>query len=133
MRERWNLERLTMFVEWHPHFCEVIKVTAQPKTGAAPLERLGFESVIYLVEFIDEENAGFFALERTHERTGTEEVPAFQIGLQNLPVLVLPPRELHVEPLESLIESANSLVLTDASVALEPLDVRVGGLRNRDG
>ena len=53
--------------------------------------------------------------------------------LDALPVFVLALRELHVEPLQALVEAADRLVLGDAAVALEPLDVRARCRSDRDG
>ena len=46
------------------------------------------------------------------------------------PVFVLTLPEFHIELLQALVEAADRLVLCDAEVALEPLDVCFRGYGN---
>jgi hypothetical protein len=88
--------------------------------------------VIHLVEFVNQKHAGPLAFESPHQRSGAEEVSALQICLQGLPVVLLPFRELHVEPLETFIEASNGLVFADAAIALQPFYIRSGRCSHRD-
>ena len=48
-----------------------------------------FEPVVYLVQLVNEQHTWPVAFERAHQRTGPEEVPPFEVRLNNLPALVL--------------------------------------------
>jgi hypothetical protein len=53
------------------------------------LKQKSLKRLIYLVEFIDKKNARPVAFKRTHQRTGTEEIPPLEVRLYGLPVFML--------------------------------------------
>src|SRR5277367_1027018 len=93
--------------------------------GGEDLQQHCFKTIIYFVEFVDEEHARSFALEGAHERTWAKEVTPLQTRLNRLPVLVLTLGELHIETLQTFIEASNGLVLTDTAITLKALHMRI--------
>src|SRR5580700_9495787 len=89
VRKLWEFHGLAIFVEWHPHLGEVVQVASQAVTTRSPFKRLRFESVVYLVQLVNEQHARSVAFERTHQRTGTKEISPFEVRLHGLPALVL--------------------------------------------
>ena len=98
------------------------------------LQQQSLKSFIHLVEFVDQQHTRLLAFERPHQRTRPKEIASLEVGLQlaPAPALSVPLRELHVKPLKALVEAPDGLVLSDPAVALQPLDMRPGRLRNRD-
>jgi hypothetical protein len=118
MRKLRKLRWLAIFVQRHPHFGEVVEVAAKPKTTACPLKCLRFETLVHLIQLVNQQHTGLLALQSAHERTWAKEVTSLQVRLHALPAVVLRLRELHVEPLQALIKPANGFVFRDAPVAL---------------
>jgi hypothetical protein len=102
--------------------------------GGKNLQQQSLKPFIYLVEFVNQQHARLLAFERAHQRTRPKEIAPLEVGLQlaPAPALSVPLRELHVKPLKALVEAPDGLVLSDPAVALQPLDMRPGRLRNRD-
>src|ERR1017187_1629503 len=94
--------------------------------GGKYLKQHCFESVVYFVQLVNQQHARLVAFESAHQRTRPKEITPLEVRLHRLPVLVLALRELHVEPLQTLIEATNGLVLCHAAIALEPLDMGIG-------
>src|SRR5580692_5714980 len=79
--------------------------------------------VVHFIQFIDEQDARFLALQGTQQRTGAEELLAMQFSLQRLPVDVAGSRlQLDAKPLQWLVEFPNGLFFVDALVALQAFD-----------
>ena len=92
--------------------------------GRQDFQQHCFKTIVYLVQLVYEQHARPVAFERAHQRTGPKKVAPLEVCLDGLPVLVLALRELHVEPLQALIEAPDRLVLGHTAVALESLDMR---------
>ena len=82
-----------------------------------------FKSLVNFIYFVNQQHAWPLAFERTHQGTRPKEVPPLEVRLHSLPVLVLALGELHVEPLQALVEAADRFVLGHAAVALQPFNV----------
>src|ERR1700678_1040944 len=93
--------------------------------GGEDLQQHCFETIVYFVEFVDQEHAWPFALESAHQWSGPKEITSLQVPLNRLPAFVLALVKLHVEPLQSLVELPDRLLLGDTSIALQPLHMRV--------
>ena len=101
--------------------------------GGKDLKQHRLKTLVHLVQFVNQQNARPLAFKRAHQRTRPEEIAPFEARLHALPVRVLAPRELHIEPLQPLVELPDGLVLGHAAIALQPLDMRPGGLGDRYG
>src|SRR5260370_12666732 len=90
------------------------------------LQQERFKTLIYLVQLVDEKNAGLLAFECPHQWTRAKEVSTFEVRHQIGPVRMLAFAVFHVQPLQALVVVPDGLLLRQTLVALKSFDVSSG-------
>jgi len=101
------------------------------RPGREQLEQHRFKGIVDLVDFVDQQDAGLFVLDRFQQRTGHEIGPAahFPFDLGPIRSLLALARQQHVKLLEALVVLPDGLIFVDTLVALEAKQGNLIGAR----
>ena len=98
------------------------------------LQQQRFESLIHLVDLVDQQYTRLLVEQGSKQRALNEEIQGMQTVPDRIPVLLQPIR-LHLQEqlLKGGVELADRLLFVDAFIALQPFDDGVPGRRDRLG